>query len=86
MTGPIKAATHTAAIAKMPIPWMKITWADRHDSGSPVLWADDSVRMYSYRYVPANLTGTSTDATTYPDNYAFQLFWCFDRSDVTTAP
>jgi hypothetical protein len=57
-----------------------------HSSGSPVLWADDSVRMYQYRYVPPNLIGTGTDATSYPDNYAWQLFWCYDRPDPITAP
>ena len=50
-----------------------------HTSGSPVLYADDSVRMYSYRYVdpqfatnalqttsPGSISGLSTAALTLP--------------------
>jgi prepilin-type processing-associated H-X9-DG protein len=58
-----------------------------HTSGSPVLWGDGSVRLYTYRYVPPGAIGNGgTDATAFPDNYYFQLYWCFDRPDSFGAP
>jgi prepilin-type N-terminal cleavage/methylation domain-containing protein len=62
-----------------------------HPSGSPVLWGDDSVRQYTYRYVATNLpvppSGVSTtDYSSYPDNYTWQLFWCYDNTAPITPP
>ncbi len=46
-----------------------------HTNGCPILWADGSVRMYSYGY---NSFGTE-DAT-------FQALWAFNRGIVVAAP
>ena len=48
-----------------------------HPSGSPVLWGDGTVRMYTYQYV---------DSTGYPDDAVFQAFWAFNRSWTQTPP
>jgi prepilin-type N-terminal cleavage/methylation domain-containing protein/prepilin-type processing-associated H-X9-DG protein len=47
-----------------------------HTGGCPMLWADGSVRMYSYQYVDAS--GLSDDAV-------FQSFWSYNRSNIVTA-
>jgi prepilin-type N-terminal cleavage/methylation domain-containing protein len=48
-----------------------------HTAGSPVLWADGAVRMYSYGYTDSS--GLSDDAT-------WQALWAFNRSYVVAAP
>jgi prepilin-type processing-associated H-X9-DG protein len=49
-----------------------------HPAGSPVLWADGSVRMYNYGYTdPSN--GWNDDAT-------WQALWAFNRSVSIAAP
>jgi len=40
-----------------------------HPNGSPILWADGSVRVYTYMYT----SGVFTDDAT------FQAFWCYNR-------
>jgi prepilin-type N-terminal cleavage/methylation domain-containing protein len=52
-----------------------------HPGASPVLYADDSVRMYTYRYVDPTLAG-DTD----PDDVTWQFFWAFDRTNTLTPP
>jgi len=58
-----------------------------HPGGSPVLWADGSVRNYQYGY-----TDSSTIAqATYPspgtaEDAVFQTLLSYDRSEVVTAP
>jgi prepilin-type N-terminal cleavage/methylation domain-containing protein/prepilin-type processing-associated H-X9-DG protein len=47
-----------------------------HPAGSPVLWADGSVKMYIYGYVSSGLT----------DDATWQSFWAFNRSNVVSAP
>jgi prepilin-type N-terminal cleavage/methylation domain-containing protein/prepilin-type processing-associated H-X9-DG protein len=47
-----------------------------HTAGCPMLWADGSVRMYTYRYVDGS--GLSDDAV-------FQSFWAYNRSNIVTA-
>jgi prepilin-type N-terminal cleavage/methylation domain-containing protein len=51
-----------------------------HPSGSPVLYADDSVRLYTYKYVDPNAGGTDANDTTW------QYFWAYDRSISVTPP
>ena len=46
-----------------------------HSGGSPVLWAEGSVRMYNYLFTTGGFT---EDAT-------WQLFWCYNR-DVSVSP
>jgi prepilin-type processing-associated H-X9-DG protein len=48
-----------------------------HTGGSPVLYADGSVRMYNYGY---------TDSSGYSDDAVFQELWAFNRSALITAP
>jgi len=47
-----------------------------HPGGSPVLYGDGSVRMYTYLYATG---GFSDDAT-------FQLLWCYNRGTVVAVP
>jgi prepilin-type processing-associated H-X9-DG protein len=48
-----------------------------HTGGSPVLWADGGVRMYTYSYV---------DSSGYSDDAIWQSFWSFNRGWVVTPP
>jgi prepilin-type processing-associated H-X9-DG protein len=48
-----------------------------HPSGSPVLFADGSVRGYQYGY---------TEASGMDDNATFQALWAYNRSIVVAAP
>jgi len=48
-----------------------------HTSGSPVLFADGSVRMYTYGY---------TEATGMNDDAVFQALWAYNRSFNVIAP
>jgi prepilin-type N-terminal cleavage/methylation domain-containing protein/prepilin-type processing-associated H-X9-DG protein len=43
-----------------------------HDNGSPVLWADCSVRMYAYGYTFGSLDADTT----------FQAIWCYNRTAI----
>jgi prepilin-type N-terminal cleavage/methylation domain-containing protein/prepilin-type processing-associated H-X9-DG protein len=47
-----------------------------HPTGSPVLWADGSVSMYTYLYM--------TDIFT--DDATWQLFWCYNRVQAVQKP
>jgi prepilin-type N-terminal cleavage/methylation domain-containing protein len=49
-----------------------------HPSGSPLLWADDSVRQYAYGY--------TSSGSNMNDNAVFQSFWAYNRSTVLNAP
>jgi prepilin-type N-terminal cleavage/methylation domain-containing protein/prepilin-type processing-associated H-X9-DG protein len=49
-----------------------------HSAGSPVLWADGSVRMYSYGYTDPS-QGWNDDAV-------WQALWAFNRSVSLAAP
>jgi prepilin-type N-terminal cleavage/methylation domain-containing protein len=46
-----------------------------HPTGSPVLWADGAVRMYTYLYT----------LDIYTDDATWQLFWCYNR-DIGVQP
>ncbi|HVS38083.1 MAG TPA: DUF1559 domain-containing protein [Gemmataceae bacterium] len=48
-----------------------------HSSGSPVLFADGGVRIYTYGYTAPG--GGSDDAT-------FQALWAYNRNDVISTP
>jgi prepilin-type N-terminal cleavage/methylation domain-containing protein len=48
-----------------------------HTSGSPVLWADGGVRMYTYGYI---------DSSGYSDDAVWQSFWSFNRSWQNSPP
>jgi prepilin-type N-terminal cleavage/methylation domain-containing protein len=48
-----------------------------HIAGSPVLWADGAVRIYTYGFV---------DSTGYSDDAVWQQFWAYNRSWQTTPP
>jgi prepilin-type N-terminal cleavage/methylation domain-containing protein/prepilin-type processing-associated H-X9-DG protein len=50
-----------------------------HPGGSPVLFADGSVRDYAYGYVDASSGLTSDDAV-------FQALWAYNRAEVVAAP
>lgn len=52
-----------------------------HPGGAPVLYADDSVRMYTYRYVDSAVA-----ADAYPDDVTWQYMWAYDRSVTITPP
>jgi prepilin-type N-terminal cleavage/methylation domain-containing protein len=52
-----------------------------HPSASPVLYADDSVRQYTYRYVDPQF---ATNA--YPDDTTWQFMWGYNRSITVTPP
>jgi prepilin-type processing-associated H-X9-DG protein len=64
-----------------------------HPGGSPVLYADGSVRGYAYGYtdnsILARSTANSGDAAqkaAAPEDAVFQILWCYNRSEVVTAP
>jgi len=48
-----------------------------HTGGSPVLWGDGGVRMYTYGY---------TDTSGLSDDALWQSFWAYNRSNVVTVP
>jgi prepilin-type N-terminal cleavage/methylation domain-containing protein/prepilin-type processing-associated H-X9-DG protein len=48
-----------------------------HTGGSPVLFADGSVRQYAYGY---------TDSSGLSDDAVFQALWAFNRSNEVTPP
>ena len=48
-----------------------------HVSGSPVVFADGSVRMYTYGY---------TDSSGLSDDAVWQSFWAYNRSNEVIAP
>jgi prepilin-type N-terminal cleavage/methylation domain-containing protein len=48
-----------------------------HPAGSPVLWADGGVRMYTYGY---------TDSSGYSDVAVWQSFWSYNRGWQNTPP
>ena len=48
-----------------------------HTGGSPVLWADGSVKMYPYGY---------TDSSGLSDDAVLQSFFAYNRQTVNTAP
>jgi prepilin-type N-terminal cleavage/methylation domain-containing protein/prepilin-type processing-associated H-X9-DG protein len=48
-----------------------------HSGGSPVLWADGGVRMYTYQYV---------DSSGYSDDAIWQSFWSYNRTWQVTPP
>ena len=56
-----------------------------HPSGSPVLYADASVRIYPYLYVtpPVRYQGTTY---TFSDDATFQALWSYNRSFDVTPP
>jgi prepilin-type processing-associated H-X9-DG protein len=58
-----------------------------HPGGSPVLYSDGSVRVYSYGYTD----GSSIAQATYPagntaENSVFQIMLAYNRSEVVTGP
>ena len=64
-----------------------------HPGGSPVVWADGSVRNYAYGYTDssqiASATTTSGDATQNaraPECAVFQIMWAYNRSENVTPP
>ncbi len=48
-----------------------------HTAGSPVLWADGGVRMYTYGYV---------DSTGWSDDAVWQSFWAYNRAWQNSPP
>lgn len=48
-----------------------------HPAGSPVLWADGGVRMYTYGYI---------DSSGYDDDAIWQSFWSYNRGWEVTPP
>jgi prepilin-type N-terminal cleavage/methylation domain-containing protein len=55
-----------------------------HTSGSPVLWADASSRMYSYGYVDSGDTAATNSGK--PDCFVWQALWDYTRSIIVTPP
>jgi len=51
--------------------------AGPHSLGSPVLWADASVRYYPYTYTDPNLKD---------DCFTWQLFWAYNRTQTVVPP
>jgi len=55
-----------------------------HPSGSPLLWADGSVRNYAYIYTTSTtINGASVNLT---DVATWQLFWAWNRTQVLKLP
>ena len=52
-----------------------------HPSGSPVLWADAGVRMYTYLYTDPNASPAGMT-----DDAQWQCFWAYNRSNSLTPP
>jgi len=52
-----------------------------HPSGSPVLYADGSVRTYSYTYVDSTMSQAG-----FPNANTWQAMWAWDRGSVVSAP
>jgi prepilin-type processing-associated H-X9-DG protein len=64
-----------------------------HPGGSPILWADGSVRGYSYGYADSSLIaqakatgGDATQTANAPGCAMFQIMWAYNRSEVVTPP
>jgi prepilin-type N-terminal cleavage/methylation domain-containing protein/prepilin-type processing-associated H-X9-DG protein len=58
-----------------------------HAGGSPVLWADGSVRNYAYGYTDNSVISTATYPTgSTAENGLFQAFWSFTRQEVMQTP
>ena len=55
-----------------------------HESGSPVLYADGSVRHYPYNYTLANVTPATAAESS--DCAVWQLLWSYNRSEVVPPP
>jgi prepilin-type N-terminal cleavage/methylation domain-containing protein/prepilin-type processing-associated H-X9-DG protein len=55
-----------------------------HDSGSPVLYADGSVRHYTYLYaLPNVVAATAAEAS---DCAVWQALWAYNRAEVVPPP
>ena len=54
-----------------------------HPSGSPVLWADGGVRMYTYLYADPTV---SAAGGTGADDATWQAFWAYNRSEQLAPP
>jgi prepilin-type N-terminal cleavage/methylation domain-containing protein/prepilin-type processing-associated H-X9-DG protein len=55
-----------------------------HTGGSPVLWADGSVRFYPYQYVCCGaVAATAAEAA---DTAIWQSLWSWNRREVTDVP
>jgi prepilin-type N-terminal cleavage/methylation domain-containing protein/prepilin-type processing-associated H-X9-DG protein len=58
-----------------------------HPGGSPVLYADGSVRTYSYGYTDSStVAGASYPTPGTPEDAVFQALWSYNRSEVVTPP
>jgi prepilin-type N-terminal cleavage/methylation domain-containing protein/prepilin-type processing-associated H-X9-DG protein len=56
-----------------------------HIGGSPVLWADGSVRDYPYGYTCYNIIPDGAGKSD-PDTAIFQSLWSYNRAENTTPP
>jgi prepilin-type N-terminal cleavage/methylation domain-containing protein len=56
-----------------------------HDGASPVLYADGTVRSYTYQYVCCGVVGARAGADA-ADTAVWQLFWSYNRSEELTPP
>ncbi len=66
-------------------------FAGPHPGGSPVLYTDGSVHVYSYGYTDSSPVGMGTypSTSTNPmsaENALFQIMFAYNRSEVVTAP
>jgi prepilin-type N-terminal cleavage/methylation domain-containing protein/prepilin-type processing-associated H-X9-DG protein len=52
-----------------------------HAGGSPVLWADGSVKNYPYLYTNGTIGGAALT-----DDATFQSFWAWNRNHIVSAP
>jgi len=52
-----------------------------HPGGSPVLYADGSVRTYAYGYIDPTLSGSVA-----PNCLTWEAMWAWDRSSVVSTP
>jgi type II secretory pathway pseudopilin PulG len=55
-----------------------------HDSSSPVLYADGTVRGFAYGTVIPGLTAANTSDQ--PDTAFWQLMWCYNRNENISPP
>ena len=58
-----------------------------HPGGSPVLFADGSVRVYPYGYTDNSvIAGAAYPTPGSPEDAVFQALWSYNRSEVVTPP
>jgi prepilin-type processing-associated H-X9-DG protein len=57
-----------------------------HDGGSPVLWADGSVKNYTYSYSCCGVVAAPNSPPDPNETAVFQLLWSYNRAELVNPP